>query len=77
VVDNKKVPMPHFGVVLPMEQWQALASRLTEAGIQFVLEPQIRFQGQPGEQATMFFYDPSGNPLEIKGFVDFNAVYAK
>ena len=76
-VDGKHVPVPHFGIVLPMIEWQALANRLTQAGVKFVLEPQIRFQGQVGEQATMFFLDPSGNALEIKGFADMNQLFAK
>lgn len=76
-VDGKHVPVPHFGIVLPMVEWQALANRLTQAGVKFVLEPQIRFQGQVGEQATMFFLDPSGNALEIKGFADMNQLFAK
>lgn len=76
-VDGKHVPVPHFGVVLPMTEWQTLADRLTKAGVQFVIEPYIRFQGQVGEQATMFFYDPSGNALEIKGFADMGQLFAK
>ena len=69
-VDGHDVPVPHFGVVLDMDSWKALADRLTRAGIQFIIEPYIRFAGQPGEQATMFFLDPSGNPLEFKAFDD-------
>ncbi|MEZ5560082.1 MAG: VOC family protein [Pseudomonadales bacterium] len=69
-VDGKDVPVPHFGVVLEMGAWQALADRLRAAGINFVIEPYVRFAGQPGEQATMFFYDPSGNALEFKAFRD-------
>jgi len=69
-VDGHGVPVPHFGVVLDMDSWQALADRLTSAGIEFIIEPYIRFEGQPGEQATMFFLDPSGNPLEFKAFQD-------
>ena len=76
-VDGEHVPIPHFGVNLPMEQWQVLADRLTSAGIQFVLEPHIRYKGLVGEQATMFFHDPSGNALEIKGFVDMGQLFAK
>jgi hypothetical protein len=60
--------MPHLGLVLQRDDWQALAKRLTDAGTAFVLEPQLRFAGQPGEQWTMFFRDPSGNPIEVKGF---------
>lgn len=69
-VDGHDVPVPHFGVVLTMPQWEALADRLRAAGIRFGIEPHIRFQGQPGEQATMFFRDPSGNALEFKAFAD-------
>ena len=69
-VDGHDVPVPHFGVVLDMDSWKSLAERLTGAGIQFIIEPYIRFAGQPGEQATMFFLDPSGNPLEFKAFND-------
>jgi len=69
-VDGHDVPVPHFGVVLTMADWQALADRLTAAGTRFGIAPHIRFVGQPGEQATMFFYDPSGNALEFKAFVD-------
>ena len=67
-VDGHSVPVPHFGVVLEMDQWRSMASNLVEAAIEFVIEPHIRFEGQPGEQATMFFMDPSGNPLEFKAF---------
>lgn len=74
-VGDHHVPMPHFGAVLPIDDWQALAQRLTDAGIDFILEPQIRFAGEPGEQATMFFTDPSGNPVEIKGLRDLNAAF--
>lgn len=69
-VDGHGVPVPHFGVVLQMADWEALVDRLTEAGVRFEIEPYVRFQGQPGEQATMFFYDPSGNALEFKAFRD-------
>lgn len=69
-VDGHGVPVPHFGVVLTMDRWQTLADRLRERQIEFVIEPYIRFQGQPGEQATMFFLDPSGNALEFKAFQD-------
>ncbi|MCF8168562.1 MAG: VOC family protein [Rhodoferax sp.] len=75
-VGDHLVPMPHFGLVLALPDWQALAQRLTEAGIAFVLEPQLRFEGQPGEQWTMFFLDPFGNPIEIKGFRSLETVYA-
>lgn len=69
-VDGEAVPVPHFGVVLEMDQWQALANRLKARQVSFVIEPHIRFQGQPGEQATLFFLDPSGNALEFKAFKD-------
>ena len=75
-VGEHLVPMPHFGLVLLLPQWQALARRLESAGVAFVLRPQVRFEGQPGEQWTMFFNDPSGNPLEIKGFATTEAIYA-
>ena len=74
-VDGKLVPMPHFGLVLELHEWQALAGRLREANTQFVLEPHVRYEGQPGEQWTMFFLDPCGNPLEVKGFKSLDAVY--
>ncbi len=74
-VDDKLVPMPHFGLVLTLPEWQAMADRLKAAGTAFVLEPHVRFAGQPGEQSTMFFLDPFGNPLEIKGFADLNQIY--
>jgi len=64
------VPVPHFGMVLEMPDWEALAARLKLAGVRFIIEPQIRFRGQPGEQATMFLEDPSGNALEFKAFKD-------
>jgi extradiol dioxygenase family protein len=70
------VPMPHLGVILLMDGWNALAERLKQHKVAFVLEPQVRFAGQPGEQATMFFRDPSGNPIEVKGFASWDAVYA-
>ncbi|MEM9825071.1 MAG: VOC family protein [Planctomycetota bacterium] len=69
-VDGHAVPVPHFGVVLPWEAWQGLAEKLRTAAIKFVIEPHIRFEGQVGEQATMFFYDPSRNALEFKAFRD-------
>lgn len=72
-VDGDHVPVPHFGVVMEMEDWQRLADRLGSAGIRFVIEPHIRFKDQPGEQATMFFHDPSGNALEFKAFRDIDA----
>ena len=75
-VDGHDVPVPHFGVVLDMDRWEALAGRLTAAGTTFVIEPHIRFKGQPGEQATLFFLDPSGNALEFKAFADMNSLFA-
>jgi len=74
-VGEHMVPMPHLGVVLELPDWQALAGRLEAAGIDFVLPPQVRFKGQPGEQWTMFFRDPSGNPIEVKGFRSLGNVY--
>lgn len=76
-VDGDDVPVPHFGVILPMEEWQALAARLRAKHIDFVIEPHIRFKGETGEQATMFFLDPSGNTLEFKAFADFSQIFAK
>jgi extradiol dioxygenase family protein len=76
-VDGKHVPVPHFGVVLSMKQWQELADRLKAAGTKFEIEPYIRFKGQLGEQATMFFYDPSHNALEFKAFADMGQLFAK
>lgn len=75
-VDGHDVPVPHFGVVLTMEDWQALADRLRAAGTRFVIEPHIRFAGQVGEQATMFFHDPAGNALEFKAFADDAMLFA-
>lgn len=75
-VGDHLVPMPHLGVVLELPDWQALAQRLVEAEVRFVLEPQVRFAGEPGEQWTMFFTDPSGNPIEVKGFRSLEALYA-
>jgi len=72
-VDGHGVPVPHFGVVLEMGEWQSLADRLKQHDVQFVVEPYIRFKGQPGEQATLFFLDPSGNALEFKAFEDIDA----
>jgi uncharacterized protein len=76
-VDGHDVPVPHFGVVLEWERWEALAQRLREFGTQFVIEPYIRFQGQVGEQATMFLFDPCGNALEFKAFKDIGQLFAK
>lgn len=75
-VGDVLVPMPHFGLILAYPQWQALAQRLQAARVPFVLPPQQRFAGQPGEQWTMFFRDPFGNPIEIKGFGSLDSVYA-
>ena len=76
-VDGHGVPVPHFGVVLAMADWQALAERLKSAGVDFAIAPTIRFKGQPGEQATMFFRDPSGNALEMKAFADDAMLFAR
>lgn len=76
-VDGHDVPVPHFGVVLAMEDWKTLRDRLQAAGVAFVIEPYVRFEGQPGEQATMFFLDPSGNALEFKAFEDLSRLFAK
>ncbi|HTG38904.1 VOC family protein [Sphingomonas sp.] len=75
-VDGHDVPVPHFGVVLGMDDWQALAARVEAAGISFGIAPHIRFKGLPGEQATMFFRDPSGNALEFKAFADDAQLFA-
>jgi extradiol dioxygenase family protein len=72
-VDGHGVPVPHFGVVLEMDAWQSLADRLKQHQVKFVIEPYIRFKGEPGEQATLFFLDPSGNALEFKAFKDIDA----
>ena len=76
-VDGKEVPVPHFGVVLSMDQFDALANRLKQRNIKFIIEPYIRFKGEAGEQATMFFKDPAGNALEFKAFRDLNQLFAK
>lgn len=75
-VDGRDVPVPHFGVVLDMDQWRSLAERLVHARVSFEIEPHTRFEGQPGEQATMFFRDPSGNALEFKAFADMGQLFA-
>jgi uncharacterized protein len=75
-VDAHSVPVPHCGVVLAMDDWKVLAQRLKTHGIKFVVEPYIRFAGQPGEQATLFFTDPSGNALEFKAFKDIAQLFA-
>jgi len=76
-VDGHDVPVPHFGVVLGMDQFHALAARLKAAGVKFGIEPYVRFKGEVGEQATMFFCDPSGNALEFKAFADRSQLFAK
>jgi extradiol dioxygenase family protein len=76
-VDGHQVPVRHFGAILPVAEWQALAERLIAAGIAFVIEPNVRFKGEVGEQSTMFFLDPSGNALEFKAFADLNQIFAK
>ncbi len=76
-VDGHDVPVRHFGIVLPMAEWESLAARLKAAGTAFVIEPYVRFAGEPGEQATMFFLDPSGNAIEIKAFADITKLFAK
>lgn len=76
-VDGKDVPVPHFGVVLAWDQWHTLSTRLSQAGVEFVIEPGIRFAGEVGEQATFFLYDPSGNALEFKAFKDPSRLFAK
>ena len=75
-VGEHMVPMPHFGLALELSDWQALAERLQDAAMEFVIEPQVRFKGQPGEQWTMFFLDPFGNPIEIKGFASLDRIHA-
>lgn len=76
-VGENLVPMPHFGLVMPLPSWQVLASRLQATGVAFVLPPQQRFAGLPGEQWTMFFCDPCGNPIEIKGFASPDAIFSQ
>jgi extradiol dioxygenase family protein len=76
-VDDQQVPVRHFGVVLSMAQWQAAADQLRAAGVRFVIEPYVRFKGEVGEQATMFFLDPSGNAIELKAFKDLRSLFAK
>ena len=75
-VDGHDVPVPHFGVVLTMADWEALAERVRAAGVSFGIAPHVRFRGKPGEQATMFFRDPSGNALEFKAFADDAMLFA-
>ena len=76
-VDGHDVPVPHFGVVLDLDRWKVLADRLKAAQVAFVIEPYVRFEGEVGEQATMFFLDPAGNALEFKAFADFSQLFAK
>ena len=76
-VDGEDVPVPHFGVVLPMEEWKQLAGRLSAANVDFAIPPTVRFEGQPGEQATMFFRDPAGNALEFKAMANPANLFAK
>ena len=75
-VDGDGIPVPHFGLVLDMESWELTRDRLLAAGIEFLIEPTIRFKGKVGEQATMFFRDPAGNPLEIKAFASLDQLFA-
>lgn len=75
-VDGHEVPVPHFGIVLTMDRWEELAGRMKAAGVDFGIEPHIRFKGEVGEQATMFFCDPSGNALEFKAFADDSMLFA-
>ena len=76
-VDGDAVPVRHFGVVLPMDEWQALADKLQAEDTAFVIQPHVRFKGEVGEQATMFFLDPCGNALEFKAFADMGSLFAK
>ena len=76
-VDGENVPVRHFGVILTLEEWETLTQKLRAAKVSFIIEPQIRFKGLPGEQATCFFLDPSGNALELKAFADDASVFAK
>lgn len=76
-VDGKAVPVPHFGVILPWDEFEKFANKLKSKNIEFIIEPYIRFEGQVGEQATMFFLDPSGNALEFKSFKDTSQIFAK
>jgi extradiol dioxygenase family protein len=76
-VDGDEVPVPHFGIVLRMKEWKALAARLEQAGVEFVIAPTVRFEGQAGEQATMFFLDPAGNALEFKAMADPARLFAR
>jgi extradiol dioxygenase family protein len=77
LVDGRHVPVRHFGVILDLPAWEALAARLEAGGTKFIVEPYVRFKGLPGEQATMFFLDPFGNALEFKAFADIDLLFAK
>jgi len=77
LVDGEAVPVRHFGVILTLDAWQAVTQRLRAANIRFIIEPQIRFAGQVGEQATCFFLDPSGNAVELKAFADESMIFAR
>ena len=76
-VDGKSVPVRHFGVILPWEKWESLSKKLIKTNTEFIIEPYVRFEGEVGEQATMFFLDPSGNALEFKSFKDSSQIFAK
>ena len=76
-VDGDAVPVRHFGIVLGMEQWHTLAEKLKSSDVEFIIEPHVRFEGKPGEQATMFIRDPSGNALEFKAFADMSQLFKK
>ena len=76
-VDDEQVPVRHFGVILDMDNWSTVTDRLRDAGVIFLIEPQVRFRGRPGEQATCFFLDPSGNAIEIKAFAEDSQVFAR
>jgi len=75
-VDGIAVPMPHFGIILPIKTWQSIAEKLQAANIEFILPPTLRYKGLAGEQYTMFFLDPFGNPLEFKSFINTNEVFS-
>jgi extradiol dioxygenase family protein len=75
-VDGHDVPVKHFGAILEMEEWEALAQKLRDHGMDFIIEPYVRFKGEVGEQATMFFLDPSGNAIEFKSFQNFDQIFA-
>ena len=75
LVGDIRVPMPHFGIITLVNEWQSLAKRLEGKGVEFLIKPHLRFAGQPGEQWTMFFLDPFGNPIEVKGFESFEKIY--